>query len=277
MDEKTVIEESTIGPITIDSLINEFSIIGIKAGMTLLVHSSLSSLGWVCGGPVAVIYALEAVLGVEGTLVMPTHSSGLSDPADWENPPVPEDWWEIIRQTVPAFDVNMTPTRGMGAIAECFRKQPGVLRSNHPRDSFAAWGRYAETIVKDHSLDFSLGEQSPLARLYDLEAWVLLLGVSHANNTSLHLAEYRAEFEGKQVVQNGSPILVDGNRQWVKTKDVDLDDGDFLQIGRAFAVETGLETVEKVGNAMARLMPQRSLVDFGINWMIKNRGIANDT
>ena len=85
----------------IPSLIEDFRALGIQPGMTLLVHSALSKLGWVCGGPVAVILALEAVLGSTGTLVMPTHSSDLSDPAMWHHPPVPESWWEPIRQTMP--------------------------------------------------------------------------------------------------------------------------------------------------------------------------------
>ena len=83
---------------TVKSLQTDFEALGIKEGMVLLVHSSLSAVGWVCGGPVAVIIALQKVLGETGTLVMPAHSADLSDPSQWEKPPVPESWWQTIRE-----------------------------------------------------------------------------------------------------------------------------------------------------------------------------------
>jgi aminoglycoside 3-N-acetyltransferase len=89
--------------VTIDSLVRDFRDLGIAEGMTLIVHLSLRSLGWVSGGPVAVILALEEVLGQDGTLVMPAHTTDLSDPSQWKNPPVPNAWWQTIRETMPAF------------------------------------------------------------------------------------------------------------------------------------------------------------------------------
>ena len=143
-------------PATVDSLKADFSALGVESGMVLLVHSSLSALGWVCGGPVAVIIALQHVLGSAGTLVMPAHSTDLSDPGRWENPPVPESWWRIIRETMPAYRPDLTPTRKMGIIAETFRKQNGVLRSAHPHVSFCAFGAHARKITDNHSLAFGI-------------------------------------------------------------------------------------------------------------------------
>jgi aminoglycoside 3-N-acetyltransferase len=271
MSELEVINNTENGPITADSLRKDLLKLGVSPGMVLLVHSSLSSLGWVSGGPVAVILALEEVLGREGTLVMPTHSGDLTDPEKWENPPVPEEWKETIRQSIPAYDPDLTPTRGMGRIPETFRKQPGVIRSNHPHVSFSARGPQAQFICGYHGLHFGLGEDSPLARVFDLEGWVLLLGVGHENNTSLHLAEYRVDFPGKKEIQQGAPVLQEGVRKWVKIKEMQENSEDFEEIGKAYQKAGGKLMAGKVGNANSILIPQRELIDYAARWMVENR------
>lgn len=273
MSEGKVIQKTEV-PATIDSLQVDFRALGIRSEMVLLVHSSLSAMGWVCGGGVAVITALQEVLGTTGTLVMPTHSTDLTEPSQWENPPVPESWWSVIREKMPAYHPDLTPTRSMGVIAETFRKQKGVLRSAHPHHSFCAYGHQASTIADSHSLEFGLGEDSPLARIYDLDGFVLLLGVGHDSNTSMHLAEYRATFPTRRIVQEGAPISTAGSRRWTTFENMDLDSSDFEQIGEDFLQsDVGSEVHRgKVGLANCQLMPQRAVVDFAVDWLEENRG-----
>ena len=273
MSESEVVQKTEV-PATIDSLQTDFRALGIRSGMVLLVHSSLSAMGWMCGGVVAVIIALQEVLGATGTLVMPTHSTDLTEPSQWKNPPVPESWWPVIRATMPAYQPDLTPTRSMGIIAETFRKQKGVLRSAHPHHSFCAYGHQASTIIDNHSLEFGLGEGSPLARIYDLGGSVLLLGVGHDSNTSMHLAEYRATFPTKCIVQEGAPISTAGSRRWTTFENIDLDSSDFERIGEDFLrSDVGREVHRgKVGLANCQLMQQRAVVDFTVDWLEENRG-----
>ncbi|MBP3963858.1 aminoglycoside N(3)-acetyltransferase [Paenibacillus lignilyticus] len=262
-----MIINETERPLTRTSIAQALRHIGVQEGMTLLVHSSLKSFNrWIVGGAEAVVLGLEDALGEDGTLVMPTHSSDLSEPSVWANPPVPQDWWQTIRDETPAFSPDLTVTRGMGQLVECFRKQNGTLRSGHPQVSFAARGPKAAFITAGHSLAFGLGEQSPLAKLYECGAYVLLLGVGHGNNTSLHLAEYRTSYPGKSEITQGAPIAMDGVREWVTFTDININSDDFAELGAAFDAHAGASMKSGfLGDAEVKLMPQRELVDFGIS------------
>ncbi|MCO6450816.1 MAG: AAC(3) family N-acetyltransferase [Caldilineales bacterium] len=269
MSEADVIDGLEM-PNTRASLVADFRRLGLRPGMIVLAHSSLSSLGWTAGGPVAVVQALTDVLTPSGTLVMPAFTGANSDPALWQHPPVPEPWWPIIREHTPAFDPAITPTRLMGRIVEVFRNWPGVQRSYHPSVSFAAWGRHAAAVIENHSLDYSLGEGSPLRRLYELDAWVMLLGVGYGNNTSFHLAEY--SLPDSPTARQGAAVFENGERVWRVYEDIDYDDDDFPELGAAFE-ETNKIAIGRVGRAEARLFRQRAAVDFAQKWLSKWRRI----
>ena len=270
MSEQEIIEHFKESPNTFSSLKEDFIDLGIKSGMTLIVHSSLSSLGWVCGEAATVILALENILTSEGTLIMPTHSSDLSDPVNWSNPAVPDSWFDIIKKEMPCYDKDLTPTRGIGKIPETFRKQHSVVRSSHPQVSFAAWGKNKEYIIQDNHYDYALNRKSPLGRIYDLNGLILLIGIGHANNTSLHLAEYIADYSTKRIIKNGMPVLENDIKQWKEFEDIDINSDDFEEIGNEYEQENKIN-IGKVGNAVCKLINQRSIVDYAAKWMEKNR------
>ncbi|TCC36688.1 AAC(3) family N-acetyltransferase [Kribbella capetownensis] len=258
------------GCVTRGALVGDLRGLGVRAGGLVLMHSSLRSLGFVVGGPQAVVEALLEVLTPEGTLVVPTHTPDNTDPAHWVSPPVPEAWWSVIREEAPGFDPALTPAgRALGRLAELVRTWPGARRSSHPQVSFAALGARADEVVEGHRLDDGLGESSPLGAVYRLDGSVLLLGCGHERNTSMHLSEWRSPKAPRHVV--GSAIkLADGTAVWREWEDVDEDEGDFGQIGEAFEAAGGAR-VGMVGAATARLMSQRAVVDFATDWMSQHR------
>lgn len=86
-----------------------------------MVHSSLSRIGWVTGGAVALIQALMDLITKKGNIMMPAYSSDYSDPTYWSNPPVPKEWIEDIKENMPAFKKDITPTRGVNIPAFLLR------------------------------------------------------------------------------------------------------------------------------------------------------------
>ncbi|MGW6025026.1 aminoglycoside N(3)-acetyltransferase [Streptomyces sp. NPDC055099] len=259
------------GPLcTRASLAADLRELGVSPGETLLAHSSLSSLGWVVGGQIAVVEALLDALGRTGTLVVPTQSSDNSDPAEWENPPVPESWWPEIRASIPAYDPRTAPTRGVGVIPETVRTWPGALRSAHPQTSFAAVGPRAQALMEGHALDCRLGERSPLARLEASGARVLLLGAGFDSCTSFHLAEYRLPAPR---VENSFAAMTPRGRRWMTVSETSISEERFDELGADF--ERDRPVVRgKVGAATARLFPVADAVAYAERWLGTHRSRA---
>jgi aminoglycoside 3-N-acetyltransferase len=263
--ERDSLIDRTPAPRTRTGLAQDLSALGVTPGMTLIVHASLARIGLVVGGAPAVIHALMDVLGPDGTLVMPSFSGGLTDPATWREPPVPTEWHAVIRANMLPFDAARTPTRLMGQIAEQFRRWPGVKRSSHPVTSLAAWGRHAQYLVERHSLAWSLGDETPMGRLYELDGWILLLGVGHDRNSSLHLAETRAVHGRRK--QRRMPIERDGRVVWEDFPETDDDRGRLFPLIGGDYERAGAVRIGSVGSAESRLMQQRALVDFATAWL----------
>jgi aminoglycoside 3-N-acetyltransferase len=148
--------------------------LGVRPGSTLLVHSSLSSLGFVVGGMDAVIGALRGAIGPDGTLVLPTHS------------------WERAGRGDFTFDLATTPSC-VGAISERFRTMPGVARSLHPTHSVAAIGPQTHALIDGHERALTpCGEGTPYARLIEAGGQILFIGATLDQNTVYHTLEAQA-------------------------------------------------------------------------------------
>ncbi len=262
MDESQVIA-TTLAPRTRSSLTADLRAAGIMPGETVMVHSALSALGWVAGDSATVVAALLDAVAPGGTLVMPAQSGHLSDPAQWRAPPVPADWIDAIRAEMPVYDAETTPTRGMGRIAEHFRTWPGTRRSAHPNCSFTANGPDAEAILAAHRLESPVGEGSPLTRLYECDATILMLGVDFDSCTMLHLAEVRA-WPDRPEKTEGAPVLIDGVRHWVTYQAPPTGESDHFIALEPLLREAGLLRVVKVGSAEAKLIGARQLTDFAV-------------
>jgi len=262
--------EATKEPIIKQRLVEDFRKAGIKEGDTVIFHSSMASIGWIVGGSGTVISALMEVVSDNGNLVMPTQSGDNGEPSNWKRPAVPEDWWQIIREETPPYNPETTPTRSMGIIPETFRKYPNVYRSPHPTASFGAWGNNAQYIVETHPYDDPFGESSPLAKFYQLNAKILLVGIGLESITSLHYAEYKADLPNRPEENRGAALLENGKRVWKTWKEQEFSDEDFHKIAADFEEQEGFSPVY-IGQAESHIFNMRELVDFGVDWLKKNR------
>lgn len=152
------------------NLSEKFTALGLHAGMNLIMHSSLSSLGHVEGGAAAVINALQDVLTEQGTLVMPSFNHGKP------------------YQEGDLFDIRKTATTN-GLIPDTFWRRGDVLRSMNPTHAFAAWGNQAKRYTEHHQDAAAMGPGSPLDLLMQDDGYCLLLGVDYQSNTFHHFVE----------------------------------------------------------------------------------------
>jgi aminoglycoside 3-N-acetyltransferase len=170
-----------------------FRSLGLASGRAVMIHSRLSGLGYLPNGAYDVIDAVLDVIGEMGTILVPSHSGQLTDPADWRAPAVPAAWVETLRAAMRPFDPAKTPIRNRGMLPDCLMRYAGVTRSTHPISSVAALGQRAGWYTETHPLNESEGPESPCFKLYQAEGDVLLLGVGLEACSALHTAEFIAD------------------------------------------------------------------------------------
>lgn len=234
-----------------DRLAGDLTSLGVRAGGVLMVHSALSSLGHVEGGPDTVIAALRQALGPGGTLVMPAFRDGVT--VEGIVTMVPRETLDRARRETVPYDPATTPTN-CGAIPEAFRQRPGVRRSPHPFVSVCADGPAADWIVEPHAMSLAQGEASPFGRLARADAQLLLLGVGFDRLTILHHAEAQVP-HGRRKTR-----VIPGPIGCLLAPDTGNDGGlHFPAVGEVLAAE-GLATRGRVGRADCWLMRAAGVV-----------------
>ncbi|WP_406516040.1 aminoglycoside N(3)-acetyltransferase [Streptomyces sp. NBC_00873] len=256
-------------------LAGQLSRLGAERSAVLLVHASMRAVGAVSGGAGAVIGALRDALGEDGTLIVPSFTPENSDTSPQYRNRVrglTDHAREAVRASMPPFDPATTAAPSMGRLAEAVRLTPGAARSSHPQTSFAALGPLADKLVAHHRPDCHLGEDSPLACLYDVRAQVLLLGTGFDSCTAFHLGEYRVPTPPRRTYR--CVVTTRGRRHWWEYEDVALDDSDFAALGAEFARTNNGAAVRTgpVGSATARLFDFTDAVDFATRRLPSLRG-----
>jgi aminoglycoside 3-N-acetyltransferase len=221
-------------PIAVSQLTAQIQELGVASGGVLVVQTAFSRIGPVEDGPPGLIRALRAALGPNGTLVMPSMSD------DDDHP----------------FDPRSTPCRGMGVVADMFWRMPDVLRSDSPH-AFAAAGRHARRITADHPFDVPHGLNSPIGRVYELEGQVLLLGVGHDANTTIHLAEALSGVRYR--LQKSVTVVEGGKRRRYDYAEIDHCCQRFTLVDEWLDAE-GRQRHGRVGHGEGRLATSRDVV-----------------
>lgn len=260
-------------PLSGDDVADDLSELGVTRGGVLLVHASMRSLGRVEGGARAAVGTLLRVLGPQGTLVVPSftpENSDTSRPYLDRVRDLDAEGRTAFRARMPPYDRD-SPAPAMGRLSETVRLTPGAERSDHPQCSFSALGPAAGKLMAGHRPDCHLGEDSPLARLYESDAQILLLGTDYSTCTAFHLAEYRVPDPPRRSYR--CVVKAHGLPRWWEYEDVALDDSDFGVLGRDFersgpstAVRSG-----RVGRARSRLVGLTAAVDFAVGWLADHR------
>lgn len=193
---------------TFESLRKDFIDAGLHKGSHVMVHASLSKIGYIEGGAETLIRALKETIGHEGIILMPTS-------------PISKLQLDYALSN-PIFDVRSTPS-AMGKISEVFRTSEGVVRSLHPTEPIAAWGNSALEYVKDHEAGITpYHEASPYRKLMKNKGVILYIGVS-LDNAGTHLHTLEDALDVKLPVYHDTVfklnvISYSGEKQVVETK-----------------------------------------------------------
>lgn len=178
--------------ITTECIADGLTRLGLSSDSSVIVHASMRSFGFVDGGAATIVDALTAVCGTvvmmagSGDLTKVPAPPGLVRPDNaYFNAPSWADFDHAVA-TATSYRDDLPVSHWLGQVAEQLRTHRGAVRGPHPLYSFVAVGKHAEQVIAAEHLDNQLG---PIKALAEIGGDVLLLGVDHTSNTTIHLAE----------------------------------------------------------------------------------------
>jgi len=228
-----------------------------KLGLTdrpVIAHASLKAFGPIQGGAETMLTILLA--SVRG-LIMPafTYKTMITPEVGPPNNAILYGGDQDQNRMAEPFHAGMPVDPTMGVLPEVLRGHPSARRTLHPIQSFA--GINADSILNTQTLFNPL---APIGALAEEGGWVLLLGVDHTVNTSIHYAEKLA-----------------GRRQfvrWALTIDRIVECPGFPGDSSGFnAIAPDLEKVTRrveIGEGIVQAVPLDKLIEAVVNRIKEN-------
>lgn len=241
---------------TKESLLNQLEKMPIESNGTIIVHSSMKSIGEVVGGADTVINAFIEYMQ-DGLLVFPTHT------------------WDAVHADQPRFHVETTPSH-IGILTERFRQHPSSIRSLHPTHSVAAIGKDAkEFTTGDEKFDTPTARESAWGKLLDHQAKIVLVGVGLETNTFIHGIEEWVDVPGRMteaqeplvtILPDGQEIAVPSRRHassvislhYPKVEELLVEKGaiEYAQLGEAKVLVCDAVLLNKYISTMLTIDPE---------------------
>ena len=238
------------------SLLNDLEKMKIDPKGTIIVHSSMKSIGEVVGGADTVINAFVEFMK-DGLLVFPTHT------------------WDAVHAEQPRFHSDSTPSH-IGILTELFRQHPTSIRSLHPTHSVAAIGKDAkEFTAGDEKFDTPTARESAWGKLLDRQAKIVLIGVGLETNTFIHGIEEWFDVSGRMtesheplvtVLPDGKEIAVPSRRHassvislhYPKVENLLVEEGaiEYAEFGDATVLVCDAVLLTKYISAMLTIDPE---------------------
>lgn len=249
--------------------------LGVNKNDNILIHASMKKIGWLVGGPIILIEALNEIVGKYGSIMMYV---------GWEDGPYTmEDWPEekkmLYQKECPGY--NKKKSRAVcdwGILGEIFRTYPSTIRSNHPDGSFCSIGKNARFLMKDHSFIYGYGEKSPLAKLVKLNGKVLMIGAPFTSMTLLHHAESICNVKNKKIIKYKMPIEKRKKTKWVDIIEYDTNipiinkykEDYFNNIIEDYCAEKEINH-GIIGDSVTYYFNSKDVIKYAVKWLEKNQ------